>query len=87
MKQVTKEEVMKQMDESVYPAIEVSIVKNKATHLVMFENQVFDSSQFGARSVVCVGPECTYKTPQECEGHWLHDLPSQRQYATTFCEC
>jgi hypothetical protein len=87
MKQVTKEEVMKQMDESVHLAIEASIVKNKATHLVLFENQDFCSSKFGARTAVCVGPECTYKKPEECNNHWLNDLPSQRQYATTFCEC
>jgi len=75
------------VEPSVRENIEASIAKNKATHLVLFENQDFCSSQFGAKSVVCVGPECTYKTPQDCEGKWLHDLPSQRQYATTFCAC
>ena len=57
-----------------------------ATHLVLFENQDFWSSQFGAKTVVCVGPGCTYKAPEECEGKWLNDLPSQRQYATAWCE-
>jgi hypothetical protein len=53
---------------------------------VLFENQDFCSSRFGARTVVCVGPGCTYRTPEECEGKWLHDLPSQRQYAAAWCE-
>lgn len=87
MKQVTKAELMEKMDESVHPAIEASIVKNKATHLVLFENQDMCSSQLGARTVVCIGPICTYKTPEQCEDKWLHDLPSQRQYAVAFCAC
>jgi len=72
---------------SVRERIEAAIVRNKATHLVLFENHDFCSSQFGTRSVVCVGPDCTYRTPQDCEGKWLNDLPSQRQYATAFCAC
>ena len=87
MKQVTKQQLMDMMDESVHSCIEIRETSNKATHLVLFENQDFSSSQFGMRTVVCVGPECTYKIPSECEGKWLHDLPSQRQYATAFCSC
>ena len=56
-----------------------------ATHLVLFKNQQFDSPSFGKSTVVCVGPTCTYKTAQDCEGKWLNDLPSQRQYAEIWC--
>ena len=87
MKQITKAELMEKMDKSVHPAIEARALDNKATHLVLFENQDMCSSQLGARTVVCVGPECTYKMPEQCEGKWLHDLPSQRQYAVAFCAC
>jgi len=85
MKQVMKAELMEKMDKSVHPAIEARALDNKATHLVLFENQDICSSQLGARTVVCVGPECTYKTPSECNNHWLHNLPSQRQYPVMWC--
>jgi hypothetical protein len=57
-----------------------------ATHLVVFENRDSWSSQLGAKTVVCVGPGCTYRTPEDCEGKWLNDQPSQRQYAAVWCE-
>lgn len=48
--------------------------------LVLFENGCFDSSSFGARTVVAVGPQRAIHNLEECEGRWLNDLPSQRQY-------
>lgn len=66
--------------------IEAAIERTGATHLVLFKNQQFDSSQFGSSSVLCVGPSCTYKTVEECEGQHLNDLPSQREYAELWCE-
>ena len=52
--------------------------------VVLFRNMAFDSSSFGASSCIVVGEGRTYKTIEECEGKWLKDLPSQRQYAESF---
>jgi len=52
----------------------------KATHLVLFENQDFWSSRLGDRKWLFVGPTCTSKSPEELDGHWLGDQPSQRLY-------
>ena len=57
-----------------------------ATHLVVFQNITMDSSQFGAETVVAIGPTMTYKTLAEIEGRHLHDLPSQRQYPQEFVD-
>ena len=43
--------------------------------LVMFENPDLSSSHFGKRTALRVGPGCTYKTPVECVGRHLNDLP------------
>lgn len=57
----------------------------KPTHLVLFENQQMDSSNFGNRTCLCVGPNNTYKTVEDVKSSHLNDLPSQRQYPTCFC--
>ena len=71
---------------SIREEVQAAVKATGATHLVLFENQDFWSSGFGFKSVVCVGPGCTYGTTEECEGKWLNDLPSQRKYATAWCE-
>lgn len=52
--------------------------------VVLFRNQDMWASGRGKSSCVVVGPDKTYKTVEECEGKWLNDLPSQRQYAECF---
>jgi hypothetical protein len=54
--------------------------------LISFENQQMDSSSFGVRTQVAYGPGCTYKKPEDVEGKWLNDLPSQRQYPVSYAE-
>ena len=51
-----------------------------ATHAVLFVNQDFSSSQFGAWRTLAIGPDQTYKTLAEVDGQHLYDLPSQRMY-------
>jgi DNA polymerase III epsilon subunit-like protein len=80
MKEITFDELLEEFDESVHEAICRSIGKNDATHIVVAENVQLDSSLLGARTAMAVGPTCTDKTVEECEGRWLNDLPSQRQY-------
>lgn len=60
------------------------IIHYDATHVVLAENIDMCSSQFGKRTAMLVGPNNTYKTVEECEGKWLGDLPSVRQYFTKF---
>ena len=57
-----------------------------ATHAVLFVNQAFDSSQFGAWHVMAVGPDNTYKSLDEIDGKHLNDLPSLRQYPVAAIE-
>jgi hypothetical protein len=57
-----------------------------STHVVVFMNNQMDSSRTGDRTAVCVGPNNTYKTLADCDGKWLNDLPSQRQYANFYAE-
>lgn len=84
IKEVSKAEFLALFDLSVHDKIEQSIVLNRAVAVVCFENPTMDSSAFGSRTALCVGPGCTYKTPEEVDGKWLNDLPSQRQYPTAF---
>jgi hypothetical protein len=85
MKQVNAQEFLALFDESVHQAIAANLTRHKSVAVVCFENQMFDSSAFGARSALGIGPNNTYKTVEACEGQWLNDLPSQRQYAQCWC--
>ena len=55
--------------------------------LVLYVNMQFDSSQFGRQTVMCYGPSRTYKTVAECDGKFLYDMPSQRQYPQAYVDC
>lgn len=52
----------------------------KAEAVVLFENVQMDSSSFGERKMVVVGPGCSIESVAACEDKWLNDLPSQRLY-------
>lgn len=81
----SKDELLELFDEAVHDKIEESLVAYPdSTGIVVFENRMLDSSCLGDRTACLVGPSNTYKTPQECEGKWLNDLPSQRQYPTYY---
>lgn len=84
MKQLNREEFLAQFDPEVHTAIITAAIKNRAIAVVMFENQQMDSGYFGERTALCVGLTCTYQTVADCEGKWLNDLPSQRQYPQTW---
>jgi hypothetical protein len=67
-------------------ALRANRLKEGCAAMVLFENHMFDSSAFGRRTGIMVGPGCTYGTWQECEGGHLNDLPSQRQQAVAYTE-
>jgi hypothetical protein len=86
MKKITMDELLKQFDESVHDRLRALAEKPGTSHLVVFENQMLDSSQAGARSALRIGPACTTKTLDEAAGGWLGDLPSERKYPVAFVE-
>jgi hypothetical protein len=57
----------------------------RAVGVVYFENRQFDSSEFGAGSVIFVGADNTFKSVEDCEGKWINDLPSRRKYPQFWC--
>lgn len=60
--------------------------KSDAVGLVLFENKMLDSSSRGAMTAMLIGPTNTYKSVEECEGKYLNELPSQRQYPVAWVE-
>jgi hypothetical protein len=51
---------------------------------VVVENQDFWASRFGERTARIVGPTRGIPTITACEGRWIGDLPSRRQYADAY---
>lgn len=84
MKQITLAQLLKLFDAEVRPRIQAIAARTDASHLVVFENGQFDSSQAGARTAMLIGPGCTHKTLDAVRGQHLHDLPSQRQYPVSY---
>lgn len=85
MRQLNKEEFFVQFDTSIHD----QIVKSAAAYpdaeaIVRFENQDLSSTNLGAASALVVGPNNTFKSVTDCEGKWLYDLPSQRQYPVNY---
>lgn len=87
MHKITFGELLKKFAPVFQKKIEAAIERYPdATHVVIFENHNFDSSRFGERTAILVGPSNTYKSPEACEGKYLGDLPSERQYADNYAE-
>lgn len=86
MRQLTAQTLLDQFDEEVHDKIREAIKSTQATHIVLFENLDMSSSSLGKRTALCVGPSCTFKSPEDCEGKHLNDLPSQRQYPTGYAD-
>jgi hypothetical protein len=56
-----------------------------ATALVLFRNQMLDSSGAGTCTARLVGPECSCASLEQAYASHLGDLPSQRQQAIAHC--
>lgn len=80
MKQQTAAEFLALFDPSVHAAIIKKAAMPSVEAVVCFECVDFCSSNFGRRTAVIVGEPYTFKSVAFCEGKWLNDLPSQRQY-------
>lgn len=84
MEQLTFEKLLSLFDNTVHERLRELSKREDVAGFVVFENRQMDASSYGKRTAMIVGENCTYKTVEECEGKWLNDLPSQRQYATAY---
>jgi hypothetical protein len=87
LEKITRDELFAMFDKSVQDKLNALLAKQGVDGLVVFENEIFVSSDFGARTAVAVGSGCTYKTIAECEGGYLNEPPSQRQYPFAYYRC
>jgi hypothetical protein len=85
MKKLTYNELKAMVDVECMPRLKdaVSLYRD-AEAVVVFENQMMDSSQLGQMSFVVVGPSNTFPSVELCKGRWINDLPSQRQHAVAY---
>ena len=52
-----------------------------ATSLALFQNLMMDATEFGTTTSVLIGPDNTYKTPDDLEGACLNtETGARRQY-------
>ena len=84
MKRVTWTAFLAALSEDVRERVAESAQRLEATGAALFVNQQMDSSHCGDSSVLLFGPKLTYKGPEDIEGKWLFDLPSERQYPQEF---
>lgn len=83
MQESTIEEILMNFDEEEIEYLKQTVKDHNATHIVLAENNNMSSSAFGQKTVMVVGGTSSYRL-EECEGKWLNDLPSQRQYFTKY---
>ena len=86
MKQLSITQFMAQFAPEVHKKIKQTCARYKAPHVVCFQNQQFDSSALGASTACPVGPNNTFKSPEDTADKWLNDLPSRRQYPVNYAE-
>lgn len=84
MKGMDFEDLLALFEPSVRTAIRAAALSCDATHVVCFEDLDVCSSELGKRTAVCMGPTCTYKSPEDTGGKWLNDLPCRRQYPRVY---
>lgn len=82
LKEITLDELIADFHPALHDTLREKLADADA--LVVFENLQLDASECGQTTAVQVGPGKTYTSVESCEGKWLHDLPSQRQYAVSF---
>ena len=78
--EITFDEFLSKFDPDVHDNIRRAACLPGTTHVVLFENILMDSSAFGSRTAMVVGPHRTYRTLEDAYATHLGDLPSQRKY-------
>jgi len=77
---LTKKEFLEKADQAAIAFEEGLKKKSDAIGIVLFENRMMDSTNYGRMTAMIIGPTNTFKSAEDCEGKFLNDLPSQRQY-------
>lgn len=80
----TKEEFLKHFSITIHQIIIDKFNDPETDGMICFMCQQMDSSRFGHTTAMVYGPNRTYKTVKEVEGHHLYDLPSQREYPISY---
>lgn len=80
IKELTKDQFLAMFDESVRPLICERAKKEETHAMVCFECLQKDSSFYGKRTAVCVGPGCSISLDDVENGAKIGDLPSTFQY-------
>lgn len=84
IEELTLEQFLGRFEAGVRDALLANGRKPGVSHLVLFENLDFCSSNFGQRTALIVGPGCTY-TLEQAAGNRLGDVPSRFQYPVAYC--
>lgn len=78
--QVRLSELLFHADVSVRSQIVKLALKPETEAVVMFEVLAMDSSQFGHRQFLAVGPDRSHKSVESVKNIWLGDVPSRFHY-------
>lgn len=84
MNRIGFDELLGKFDSDIHERLRTLINQEGVAALVVFENHQMDSSSFGARSAIAVGPGCSHHSVSSVKKLWLNDLPSQRQYPVAY---
>ena len=80
MRELTEQEMLEYFSDDGKKLVKKVLENPNTSGIVVFQNQVLDSSHLGDVSGLIFGPGCTYKSWEEMEDKWLGDLPSERKY-------
>ena len=85
-KQITLEALVAMFDEEVHPLIRGNAASAGVSHIVVCEVLQMDSSSFGKRVALSVGPDCTFTLDHVLDTpHFrLGNVPSRFQYPTHY---
>ena len=61
----TFQNILDKMDPEVHPGIKRAIASTGATHVALYECHMLGGYHMGERFALCVGPTCTYTTPEK----------------------
>ena len=84
LKRITLEDLFGLFDPEIHKQIQTLHDKPNALGLVVYENLQMDSSQFGARAVLVVGPGFSTPSIEIASKNRLGDVPSRFQYPTKY---
>jgi hypothetical protein len=82
VRELNETEFLGLFDASVRDRIKANSQKPGVDAVVCFENLQMDSSEFGKRSALIMGPGCSHALTEIETGGRLGDTPSRHQYPT-----